>query len=629
MAVVVAGAESVPAPRVPAIRYLRLGPYDDDERDRIAKQAFHRPGLYFDVLAQLSEGLRELLREPVLLAKFIELVQPGHRKTRLPSDIPTLFRQLLEPSLSSRHASAARRADEVACVLSRLVEEPPPYDLPVIGRALATCGVKESPAEFAQDMRAANIWVGTKSGLHQFSLTVWHDYFTAVGNVKSAAWATPLAITAWVESAGIEELRRLLPFATGFLDAGGLQSALFDALLKRDVAQYARALQTRATTTGSPVDALRSLHRGYLEMVDLLTPKLKPLLEPWSHGDGAEERRGERAVLVGHVSDWDVSFYFGFATKDVPDVVVADEHPLRSARTEHAPAHGLSTHGHTTGADRLRKDSGRLLAAQLLFKQIERILKERSFPLVGWLARERFVTYVIKLGFSSYFEDAPWRTQPVAALVGWAEDELERSPHVDAWGVSGEVIDPARFLALGRQLVADGLGMVALADLGLPGPDLELEGGGYFSRFYSPQRKVRRLTELFRAVAETYPQVCDDLLPGLASNFFRAQFPSRAVVEIDEEGALPTGWTMYWEPTRGEIDPVVSIGASGRRDRDWQALADRVRLACDRLGRPFGEFSAHSTVGEWAPYAEVVTDMVCDLVEHDLSRVSGWLSNAT
>jgi hypothetical protein len=602
-AILVAGGEAIVPPRVPGIQHLRLPPWSAHERDAIIDHALGSPSSASAWVRQrISPGLYELLVQPVLLAKFLEMVRRTRAGgTQLPRDLPELFNRLLAALLSSIHPDAVRHSAEVAAVCGILSRAPGPITLSAIAAALSASGVARDASLFADDLCAAGLWKRT-GATFGFEHEIWRTYFLATSLQMAPAWSDPVALTAWIGSTALSELDQLLPFATGMIRTSALQRALLEATMHRDLRLYCLSLRTRAT-----VDALATmpafdraryvlgeLHAGYVGLIDRHFAALRSRLQPWCDGDGEEALRDDKPVV----------------------------------------GHRLSRHYMSTG-DHLRSDSTRLVGANLLLKQLTKLCEYRQLPPIGWIARERFRSLVYTIGGYDHLGEDYW-LRTVASILEWGEDQLRATGAEDilfggrSW-YPGE--DPPRLrmvVELGRDLLKAGLGDISLADLGLPGPDLP-SSGGYFSNGYSPDRKLERISALYRAVTETYHALYEQYFLGLARHTQYAQFPARANVRIlPDTPHSPTAIELWWETvaTSADATPQVSAGAAPSRTR-IRSLADQQQAECERLGRPFVTFWFSHGHAEWNAWKPAVTDEVRDMLQHDLRQMTDWLAGAT
>lgn len=641
-AILVAGGESIAPPRVPDTRHLRLPAWSPDERDAIIDHALGSPpGASTWVRQRISPGLYELLLQPILLAKFLEMVRrTSFGGTQLPRDLPELFDRLLVALLSSIHPDATRRCAEVTAVCGILAREPGPITLPAIAAALTASGVARDASQLADDLCAAGLWKRTGA---TFTLEheIWRTYFLATALQATPTWSDPTALTTWIGTTPLTELEQLLPFATGMIRTPALQRAMLEATMHRDLRLYCLSLRTRATVEAlaamPALDRARyllgELHAGYVGLVHRHFPALRSRLRPWCDGDGDESLRGEKPVVVGAATETDLRYYLGFGLAVGPDVVVDGYDPDRD-RPRYAPRYRHSHHLMRFG-DHLRSDSMRLVGAQLLLRQLTKLCENKQLPSIGWIARERFRSLVRTVGDYGHLGQDYW-LRTVASILGWAEDQLRASDADDiliggpSWTSDADPPRLRMLVELGRDLRAAGLGDTSLSDLGLPGPDLP-SPGGYFSNGYSPARKLERITALYRAVTDTYRALYEQYFIGLAGHAHYAQFPARANVRIlPNTPRGPTAVEVWWEivATWADASPQVSAGPGVPYAR-FSSLADQQQAECERLGRPFVTFQLSDGRAEWNPWAPAVTDEIRDMLRDDLRHITDWLGGAS
>jgi len=650
-AVVLAGAGSGSPLRAFDATHLRLPCWTPKERDAlidasaVPKNAdrglFASPKRSHWVREGLSPQLYELLCEPVLLAKFLEMVRRTEfGALRLPHDLSEVFQQLLAALLASVDTDVSRRAAEVTAVCGRLARQSQQITLHAILAAMRESGLDGSSSRFADDLCAAALWV-RHGAVFEFEHDIWRTYFLATALHAEQTWSSSTGLAAWIRDTPISELAELLPFATGMIREPALQQVLFDTLMARDLRLYLQSLRTRAAVRGlqSMAEVERSrfvlteLFAGYIGLVEHHLPCLRPWLTPWSGGDGREEARGEKPVVVGMVTDSDLRYYTGFGPADGEDVVVEigcwdgfDQKP------PYAPKKRCVTSMLRTG-DHIRADSTRLVGAGLFMNQLRTLCEKGPLPPVGWIGRERFRTTVQDFGRGGWLNDN-WERRSVGWIVRWARDILGKIDDAEVIafvdGIRTKQIDTSEvrlLVEVGEQLVGSGLGKKSVGDLGLPGPDLPLTQG-WFSEFYSEARKLERLRVQYTAVADAYRRIYEGYFGGLAELTYYAQFPARPIVCL--HSAEPDPWVdVHWEVVSdwAAATPVVSTGS--RTDgRTYEQLANRMRTECEHLGRPFVGFSASCGAPRWAPWDSAVTGVVSEMLHADVEKISQWIGSA-
>jgi nucleoside phosphorylase len=644
MALVIAGTEAV-RPILSNIHHLRLDQYTTEERDQVMDRFFGQPNSNAWISGKVPHALFDLLVEPILLSKLLQTVGPTRSGGwKVPHNLPELFRELLVGLLASSDDQASQRADEVVAVCARLAEKPACMSLPAVAQAIAACGVDWKASAFAERLYAAGIW-RRQGALYVFEHQIWNAYFMAVGLQTTGRLCEPGKVAAWVADTEESELRSLLPFVSGLLSAPALQNALYTALLSRNLEMYLRSMRPRLSAAPDPeaspgdsgwsVHCLEQVRRGYLDLVDTYVPALKPLLDPWMRGEGHEEDSGQKVVAAGTVDGKSLFYYFGFAPREAPDVMVESNADwLATKPPRYSPKCGYSKRA--TAGDLVRQDSGRLLAAQVLFERLREISKQGELPPVGWIARERFRALARKVGESGAL-GGNWRKLTVLEFCVRVARMRRRCANARELALENRVgdefvtIDLVELSSMGDRLAREHLGEVTIENLGLPGPDLAAPADTWvWSDCYSPQRRLARIKALYRATAQTYRAICEGYYTGLKEYFWYAQCPCRAVVQIRQgSSSAPVRLHHWWEVVpdwRTAMVPKVVLGEA-RPDHD--ALADQARADCSRFGRHFVTFWLGSGVGEWDPWEAAVTEEVARILEHDIRRIQGWFSGAT
>ncbi len=639
-ALVVSGTGSIVPPKIHNFQYLELRSYAPAEREQVIRNALKDgPNDAGHILSKLPPGLSDVMCEPVLLAKLLQIVQPLRRGIfPFPVSVPELFHRLLETLVESRYGACGQRADEISCVSSYLANGTAGVTLEQVNDAIEKCGFAGTSSAFVEDMIGSGLWTRVASGLYAFEQESWRAYFRARDIYRQKIWSTTESIREWIRSTPEDDLRLILPFAVGLIADYSLLDALHQALLGRNVELYCRTLSAWSKPR-EPNEELRGLNhlqqirQGYLEFVDRCIPGLRSFLEPWSQGKGDEEKHGQKVVIGGVMTDVSIQYYFGFAPCQVSDAFVE---PARAfERPRYSPSLGHCIHSSAQRKD-ARPEPGRLAAARLLMSQVEELCKKRQLPPVGWIGRERFRTLVCRLGQALVLEEN-WHNLSVADVVICAKrlcTELHLSepfttrssyPHsgnsILTVGLVSEPISLDEVIALGTTLTDAGHGDTRIWDLGLPTSKKKLRSR-WLSETYSKSEKIARVCALYQAVVETYRSLCEDVLPGLREHLFYAQFPCRPVVQLNEAPGIwmDVGWELKWEVVQDweEAKPRVSIGTA--RSTESDQLADQMRADCARFNRKFVQFSV-SNMGPknfWLPWSEAVTDEVLSLLMNDL-----------
>jgi nucleoside phosphorylase len=631
--IVIASAGNVSSPRISELRQLRILPLTKVEQEQIVNEFLHNQHAFSHLRKELPPRLVDLFGEPVLLAKFLEMVRRTRTGgTKLPHDLPGVFRQLLVALMSIKHPDGPTRADEVTAVLAHLVRQDGPITLQHIATSIVICGVTRSASNFAEDLVSAGIWLRNGS-IYSFEHEIWNTYFLAVAMQTDSAWRTPEHLAKWIEETPIPLLMQILPFASGLICDQILQRTLFDSLMRRDLELYLRCLRDRVEVTTLRTlseserikHVLTELYSGYINLIDLYVPALKPWLDPWCLGDGAELERGEKVVLGGNASKEALRFYWGFGLSGSPNVAVEKLDLDDSPR--HSPKKGWSVHGIWLGED-LREDSGRLVGARKLFDQIKKIVTKGQLPPVGWIGRERFRSLTKDLGWGGFL-GKDWEDCEVNSICDWTAENLAKAGDSELiilaggeWHLTNSMSNLRELVTIGTLLVSDGLGKTSLKDLGLPGPDLNPRGG-WFSKSYSQKQMFKRVKVLLASVIETYRALCEKYFNGLKDLLFFTQCPVRAVAHLLPDNQYSAACIDVWweivEDWKEAKKPIVRVGP---QESSFERLANKFQEDCSRLHRPYITCFRAYGWDHWSPWDSAVTEEVKILLSHDIDRIS-------
>ncbi|AGP40434.1 ATP-binding protein [Sorangium cellulosum] len=658
MAVVIAGAPTIPPPATPGLQRIELGRYSVEERDAHIRDFFGSIwGTAHWVLEGLPDGLSELLREPVILNKYLRLVRRYAAGTRLPSNVPDLLDTLLEQLLQSRDANARLRLTELSALCTDLAQQGRRFGLAAVAESARRLGLAEgASASHAEDLEASGVLRRDGAGF-EFEHEIWRRHFEAKALLEGGRWDSPPGIREWVAVTDRSALFELLPFACGLIRGADTQEALLDALLEKDLELYIRALPLRADIRARErVDifaerSLRALHRGYVDLVERHFAAFKDSIEPWCFGDC----EGQKAVLIGELHPPRLTYSFVLGSERADDVILAHDHrgglALDAEATVDAllpfpvdpssdasPMLGVTynegdrcVRGLDLARSLMRPGSTRLIAAELLINNIKEILKQKAI-VTPWSMREYFGSTLIHADRQGGYDT--WLRLTVAEAMRLASLSLEVAPlpqdENEPAFLNESELDAQnlrKIIAFGNCLVSYGLGESTVGDIVLPGP--ELVDGEWR---YTVERRVKRVEAFYQATAETYRLLCDGLSDEVKSQIHFSQWPCRAVVEIevldDNESA---GWEMYWEACESWGTPPIVHAVEGRSRllSNYEQLMVHERRSCKRWRRRFMGVRAKGTRGAWALWSEAVTEEVCDMLLDDLIVIQRWLTNAT
>lgn len=635
---VIAGAPGVPPPGV--ARQLELRRYDHQERDALIEAHVGQNwGRTRYILDNLPSGFAELLCEPVLLAIFLDAIRFSTTGgLHFPQDLFALVREFLLARLRSRHENYEQRWDEYSVVCQGLAKSAGPISIAILNQARQEHAVESTPAELAENLCAVGV-LERRGVTFVFAHEIWRSYFRIAALSSTTTLTTIDGVRDWVTATAEMELRIDLPFVGGALSDMALEDAFHDALLSRSLELYFRALATRGAATTFAHDkpwelsCLERVHAGYFRLIERHFAGLARLLDPWIRGDRTEERRGLKPVTVGAVSQVGLQYHHGFGSIAGPDAIQTARREFDRGRQTYAPANGIVRRMTNLSLSGQRPDSGRLISAKVLLKEVRELLKAHTLPAIGWIARERFLSQARIVASASDWEK-DWSTWTVNAVQTWlaaqraqiyGEHPDSRPPQI-VFGEYGRHVEIDDFEESIVALVREGHGERRVQDLELPGPDRGRDG----SIAYSRARKVARVKALFSAIADTYRLVCERCFPTARTHFLFAQFPCRAVVRVDTAKGPRASWQVCWEVVREwDEDPLVELVRGRPSWRDLDERAEVARNTCAELGRPYIDFTATETGGKYWPYQPVVTKWVADLLEDDIKRVERWLANAT
>ena len=614
--VVVAGRPGETAGELPGYRRLHIPLLTEQEcndlieaRFRLLGPAMRHPSAFWRLVPR---ALKSLLHEPVFLARALELVQLSPLGGTTLPETPSELLDKLFTAAASRVPQGLAAIDEAMQTCELVADGDVPFDLNRLRAALSSVGATVSPAEFAQGLVEACILLRQRPGEYDFGHAVWRTYFRA--RARRRADPTPVELVSWTTSPVPDERRLRAQLVTSSTTDPYKQDLLLAKLLDRDLVSYLQALTARAPADISRLREprekweLERVARGRQDLVERYLPGLMPRLIPWVWTDTAPLR----VEVDGRVTDHTIDY--GYALPDHP---------------ESATRHRRGTNLALTG---VRRDSGRLLAARDVLKEVEELSKPHKLPWVGWIARERIRNLAAEM------EPESWTSTTVAEVAS----RLQRSGSRDAMLVSDH-----SFLSLSQasergwrvgdaltacsKLVESGQGDTPMANLVLPGPDLPLTGGPFF-RFYSRSRRLKRAEAYFRVLADTYRAVCQSEYAGVSEYFMFGEGPIRAIVHHsppkepgDSMWADEPTWAYWWEPRENWGDPpVVEEDEPGLRE-----LVEAAGHAYAISGRSTEGASVTQGPGSWVVLGDCIAEGVSELLVKDLRQLEEIIEAAT
>ena len=709
MAVVFASAPGSAAPNGVRLRRFMLPRYSIEERDE-AISHFMDPSKRVSswrIIGKVSEGFGELLREPVILDRFLKLIDWKPRGgLRLPSDLPRMMDALLEKLLESRRVDARSFADAVSAVCVQIVTRSERFSLVDVADAVRAADIDVKSPAFADDLVASGVWSRKGAGYFQFEHEIWRRHFQARALRESRRWDSKKGIQEWVASEDAAPLFALVPFAVSLIERPEDREALHNALLQRDLGLYLRGLaaspRSPATNAGPAceVTCLQRLRDGYVDVIERWFPQLKPVLEPWVFAEDLSPNM--KVVVVGRALWHSLEYRFRLGTVDERDVdievpqwsKVSDEIDTTDSPLNAFPSDGLHKSGARQGDgdqigdpacadtdipnddivlsaesdeewkvdidgrsvpmlgltisdengttrilnlafDGTNPDAGRLVVAKLVLEEIARIFDVRTF-FVPWIMKERFVDYFYRVPTDGPTND--WMTLSIGSILELAADALTNRIQRDDGVESAERPyafrpwdeDDAAVLeelyGIGEWLKGQGLSTSTLRALMLPAPDPDESGGWHYSR----DRIMERIHVLSCAVMSTYKEICETYFAEIRHEFFYAQCPCRAVVEVEfggdpDDSAGFSGWAMCWQACE-RWDEGSVVRAVGRRSnfvegKGYQEIDGNEQENCRRLGRKFVQTWVLSANSGSVLSNDAVTEGVLTILRWDLERL--------
>jgi len=630
--------------------------YTDGERTQVVEEFFERKNNQGATAASIlfqktPPALLPILNEPVILGKYLELLSfSPEGYLSVPNDICELMDKLLQEVLSSRYIRTLQKVDEVTSVCQKVSKiTAASFSLDAIKQAIEFSGVSQRPSDFADEMVSSGLWERRGSSLYSFTHDIWRSHFYSKSMLSDSVGTLDERLMNWLDSANLGELLMMTPFFVSALSGGEHLGKFLDGLLRKDLSLYLSVLGIHANNTATssdisdikPEQILADLYRGYVEVIEIYFPALRNLFHPWSHGDGKEDKRGEKVVIVGSAMEGYISYHFGFGPKEGPNVIIENPENRNTKNLKYAPVGGYSRHtlnlrpNNLERAYNLHPRLGRFISSKAVLEELRNVVREKRLPPLGWTVLERFRTLV-----SCIRIQRNWELMTVEDIKKWCDvnsfhdpKELKFPEGVVPDGPIPVVINHISILQVGElasDLILRGFALVKLKDIGLPGPDLtpnKMYGG--FSELYSDKQKIERVSILYREVMSTYKLYCETIFSKISHNFFFNKSPCRYWVEIDEK---PKGWASGWaywiEPINdwSEIEPKVSIGKSIGMER-MDNLEKEFDKKSSSMGRkPMQGFRWGSRIGLWSPNDEAVTDVVSELLAEEIEKLQQKLN---
>ena len=623
---------------------LNIEKYSDTELSKIIYQHFSNDSLYvYSFFRMVPRGVFPLLREPVILSKYLELytLSVGN-KVKTPNNVLELVDILLSEKLKSRYLRIDKKVDEVTsinCYVARRCIDS--FDIKVIKMAIADVGLQLLPSDFADEMISVGIWERASFGSFRFFDDVWRIHFKVKSIFNEGSSELKIdSFNEWLNS-NITDFLIAVPFIIALEKDLRIQDRLIEILLEKSIEHYFIALSARrCEEQASSFDRMyffQELIRFYLKLIDIYFPELKNFLDPWVCCDGNENLRNEKIIVSGKLEPHALFYYFGFAASSYPDIILASEEDLQASYKgsyRFAPKKGCIgryLHMLPLGLDHT---SAGFVCANNILDQIEALIKGGKFLDCEWFAREKMRQWV-KL-MSPLFQKIDWEKLTIEQVMNWVnenyffpqddekESDLSAAKQDSIIGVGDKSISISELSKIGEFLINKGF--ITVKDLGLPGPDLNLPNAKNFRETYSVEQIINRTTAFYDAIILTYKYICENFFGRINSHFLYASFPCRYSIEI----CSPTNIAeeIYW---CNSLEPV----------QDWQDVHTKVKIvekatSPDHLaelyeqkyrsyGRNFRKIPIGAMLGRWDPWECVVTETVIAMLVEDISYLKQLL----
>jgi hypothetical protein len=387
-----------------------------------------------------------------------------------------------------------------------------------------------------------------------------------------------------------------------------------------DLQSYFSALRGRVDTIASSEQQedfdLKQILAGHVEFVEHLLPTLRGAFSPWRVSDPVDWRMSPQ--IQGSVDEHAVSYR----------LFLGDDNPTTNADLMKRGFASFSTNLASTG---VRRDSGRLLAARAVLKEACDMLRGQPLPATLWTTSERLRATLFELYCYDVRKENPDKAT-ARSVARWASAKAGKIRRADqsvtsdddiAIGRHGKVWLLREISADAQALIRFGAGDTPLRDLGLPGPDLEIDRSARFIEFYSHDQRRRRLKLFFEAICKTYRSLCESTFAGMSSEFFFGRGPVVAVVYLPKDSADWVTW--WWSPAKTWSEATRIVEETSPSE---DVLFDEMRNAYATAGRDTSRLGVTHGSLNWAPYDAVVSDMVGRLLRSDFERLSEKLGAA-
>ena len=601
-------------------------------------------------LEQAPDGLRQLLAEPIVLSKYVELFEAKKwNRFAPPQNLPALLDAVIESIVTTQRSRALLHADEINDVCAALSTSPRILRL-AIQKNLQETGSRTSVDAFIAEMLGMGIWVRTPLGSYEYSHDLWFHHFAAKACFRSIAKREDLST--WLSQVDPETQRFDIILAAGLLRDRYLQDEFFDWLLAKNPGMYLYALKGRASTLADSIPSqldpqtkkycMEQIAKGYEIFVNQCVPGMKRFLDPWKYHEGWNH--GHRLEISGDLTTESGRFFFGLSTSSKRNIKIGRKYTSYEYITKSnisAISWGQAFRGE------MRLDSGRLLAVQHCLDQLGEAIKKWQLPPVEWIGREAFIDYACDFCDNGWigkiFNDlsvTSFRQWLFNSLPGFYEtshgERLEvttKSSILLEWhdqhrgGLNTDSFSVQELIDVADSLINSNLGDSLINNLRIPGHGTSRQGDtdSNWTRTedrYTLEEKVTRIKALLEAGALTYSALCRSAFAGLSSLmvFMCGPFRGRALVEDTAERGAGILW--WWEPTATWGLPAqVELLESTSGVSSILADVDLPQQYAD-MNRPSWASGSHwGRMASWNPQSRAVTELVLGMLQEDIRRI--------
>jgi hypothetical protein len=609
-------------PRVspPALRHLAmdLDRYTTEEFVAAARTFFGSDEAADRFMDHLDEPMRELLHEPVILAQYLDLAagdEEGEKARPLAAVLHAIFVRILR----SRHSHDERRSTELSAVLGTVAARGARFGLQDLADGLRQHASSENPAVVADELIEINVLGAVHSGIFEFAHELWRLYFLLLGRLSAAKTAPNQILT----DIGAAELSLAGPVAAGLIDDPTIQAQVLDQLLPTDFEAYLTSTRARLDCASRMLPKAAAMYRyqeilgGLVTFVDVGTPGFRDWLHPWT----SPVESGTEIGIVGYFDAGQPRFgEFALVRRrpEEPRIRLVDQ-PVQTVIERWDPKADWQVY-----QGELRSAAAcRLFGLPHVVDSIKSLVGRYRLPVGRWTDIETVQQYAMRFCPK---RGASTLQQVIEFFEAEADEVYLGRGHVSTTGgqkravrlrafASPSAISAEELVAMAKRL--DSSPDVTISDLGLPTPEV-LSYGESFELMYSIPRKIERLRAFFRAVVDTYREVCDQALPILKQAGFYSLGPVRAVAVVPRERERGIMW--WWEPVESwDTDPDIRLGPRPDHDsvfRDLELKAQRLGRQRVRLGVSEGRVSS------WVPSEPSVLEFVCQrLLLKDLAAL--------